>query len=97
MADGWRQHRPGVPAREKPWLNDPIVEGPRGAFDDLIPPNARPGLSRMSNEELLRGYQNARRREAIETIQFASILALVPPAFMLVLGSALVWAFKGFR
>jgi hypothetical protein len=31
------------------------------------------------------------------TIQSAILLALVPPAFMLALGSALVWAIKGFR
>ena len=36
-------------------------------------------------------------KERCEAIQFASIMALVPPAFMLILGSALVWAFKGFR
>ena len=29
--------------------------------------------------------------------QFALLLALVPPAFLLALGSALVWAFRGFR
>jgi hypothetical protein len=28
--------------------------------------------------------------------EFASIVALVPPAFILAFGSALVWAFKGF-
>jgi len=36
-------------------------------------------------------------KERREAIQFASIVALVPPAFVLALGSALVWAFKGFR
>jgi hypothetical protein len=30
-------------------------------------------------------------------IRFASILALVPPALLLALGSALVWALRGFR
>jgi hypothetical protein len=29
--------------------------------------------------------------------QFTLVLALVPPAFVLALGSALVWAFRGFR
>jgi hypothetical protein len=28
---------------------------------------------------------------------YASVFALVPPAFALALGSALVWAFRGFR
>ena len=34
------------------------------------------------------------RRSAIWS---ASLLALLPPAFVLALGSALVWAFRGFR
>jgi hypothetical protein len=39
-----------------------------------------------------------RRRAAIkETIWHASLLAFLPPAFVLALGSALVWAFKDFR
>jgi hypothetical protein len=29
--------------------------------------------------------------------QWAMVLALVPPAFVLALGSALIWAFRGFR
>jgi hypothetical protein len=29
--------------------------------------------------------------------QFALVLALVPPAFVLALGSALIWAIRGFR
>src|SRR5262245_48538048 len=32
-----------------------------------------------------------------EAIRFATRLALIPPAFVLVLGSALAWAFRGFR
>jgi hypothetical protein len=36
-------------------------------------------------------------KERREAIQFASIVALVPPTSMLALGSALVWAFRGFR
>jgi hypothetical protein len=31
-----------------------------------------------------------------EAVWFATLLALIPPAFVLALGSALVWAFKGF-
>jgi hypothetical protein len=32
-----------------------------------------------------------------EVIQWGITLALVPPALLLALGSALVWAFRGFR
>jgi hypothetical protein len=35
------------------------------------------------------------RRDA--AVRFGVILALVPPVFLLALGSALVWAFRGFR
>jgi hypothetical protein len=34
---------------------------------------------------------------SIEKVWVAVVLALVPPAFVLALGSALVWAFRGFR
>ena len=35
--------------------------------------------------------------ERREAIRFGSVSAFAPPAFVLVLGSALVWAFRGFR
>jgi hypothetical protein len=37
------------------------------------------------------------RRERRRTVQFAILLALLPPVFVLALGSALRWAFMGFR
>ena len=38
------------------------------------------------------------QRAAIENaVQSAVVLALVPPAFLLALGSALIWAIRGFR
>ena len=40
-------------------------------------------------------YDNYKERR--DALQFASVLAFVPPAFVLALGSALVWAFRGFR
>jgi hypothetical protein len=42
-------------------------------------------------------YVVVRDEERRKAIQFASILAFVPPVFLLALGSALVWAFRGFR
>jgi hypothetical protein len=36
-------------------------------------------------------------KERRKAIQFAIVVALVPPAFVLALGSALIWAFRGFR
>ena len=42
-------------------------------------------------------YVVIRDKERREAIQFAVVLALLPPIFLLALGSALVWALKGFR
>jgi hypothetical protein len=36
-------------------------------------------------------------KEQRAAIRFASVLALIPPPLLLALGSALVWAFRGFR
>ena len=36
-------------------------------------------------------------KEQRAALQLAILLALVPPAFVLALGSALVWAVRGFR
>ena len=42
-------------------------------------------------------YLAPSRRERRQTVQFAILLALMPPVFVLALGSALRWAFMGFR
>jgi hypothetical protein len=34
---------------------------------------------------------------ARDAVWFATLLALIPPAFVLALGAALLWAFRGFR
>jgi hypothetical protein len=62
----------------------------RPSMDEIYDavPGKTPSLEEISEQ------RKARRRTAI---QFASIEALVPPAFVLALGSALVWAFRGFR
>jgi hypothetical protein len=38
-----------------------------------------------------------RKVERREAISSASLIALLPPAFLLIFGSGLVWAFRGFR
>jgi hypothetical protein len=45
----------------------------------------------------LRERRDEERRAAIKAIWHAGLLALLPPAFLLALGSALVWAFRGFQ
>jgi hypothetical protein len=40
---------------------------------------------------------SASAEERRSAIWHASLLAVVPPSFVLALGSALVWAFRGFR
>ena len=42
-------------------------------------------------------YTTLHDKERWEAVRLASVIALVPPAFVLALGSALVWAFRGFR
>jgi hypothetical protein len=53
-----------------------------------------PSSSQFNPAEYLAFKAAAERRAAI---WHASLLAFLPPAFVLGLGSALVWAFKGFR
>jgi hypothetical protein len=49
------------------------------------------GTSNEVIKHALKGYI------ARQAIQSAALLGFVPPAFMLVIGSALIWAFRGFR
>jgi hypothetical protein len=42
-------------------------------------------------------YVLVREKERRSAIWHASLLAFLPPAFLLALGSAVVWAFRGFR
>jgi hypothetical protein len=58
--------------------------------DDWVYPSGAPAPSAGMFDDLIRDKE---RRDAV---QFASILAFAPPAFVLALGSAFVWAFRGF-
>jgi hypothetical protein len=62
-------------------------------FDDLIP--KRPET--LPEFDPSKPYTVVRDKERWEAVRSACLLALLPPAFMLALGSALVWAFRGFR
>jgi hypothetical protein len=64
-----------------------------GLFDDLIPKRGEilPALDPS------KPYTVVREKERWEAVRYASIVALVPPLFVLALGSALIWAFRGFR
>ena len=42
-------------------------------------------------------YKRAHEALVYEHLWYASVFAIAPPAFVLALGSALVWAFRGFR
>jgi hypothetical protein len=54
---------------------------------------ATPSPSAVPDKYWALKLAEARRSE----VWYASAVALVPPAFVLALGSALVWAFRGFR
>jgi hypothetical protein len=47
-----------------------------------------------SNEVI---YRTIRNYTLLRTVQTAGPLAFLPPAFVLAFGSALIWAFRGFR
>jgi hypothetical protein len=63
-----------------------------GMFDDLIPKRETVRAFDPSKP-----YTKVREKERWEAVRLASVVALLPPAFLLALGSALVWAFRGFR
>jgi hypothetical protein len=63
-----------------------------GMFDDLIPKRGEAPPFDPSKP-----YTVVRSKERWEAIRLGSVIALVPPVFLLALGSALVWAFRGFR
>jgi hypothetical protein len=71
-----------APSVHGPWEKDPVQSRQGGLFDDLIPPRDRYDLIPPRPWQLL-----------LQTLAYA----LVPPAVLLIVGSALGWAFSGFR
>jgi hypothetical protein len=81
------------------WSRPPVYD-----FDWVLPselPTIEEANKRLHEpfdpDQYLREKRDEQRRAAIKAIWFASALAFLPPVFVLVLGSALVWAFRGFR
>jgi hypothetical protein len=66
-----------------------LPDAPKG-----VSPSQAPQAPEFDPDEYLAFKAGEERRSAI---WHASLLAFLPPAFLLALGSALVWAFKGFR
>jgi hypothetical protein len=69
-------------------------------WQDLAYPilsDAEVGLSPAIGGELPDAPWILREKREMETIKYAVGLALVPPMLVLMIGSALVWAFRGFR
>jgi hypothetical protein len=62
-----------------------------GIFDDLIRKRGE-----LPPFDPSKPYTVVRDKERWEAARRASVIALAPPAFV-TLGSALVWAFRGFR
>ena len=81
------------------WGTFPAEDPRRAALPSIcdIPPNQR---SKEWSEfdcswfYRLKEHFDPNQRAVLQTAVF---LVLIPPAFVLALGSALVWAFKGFR
>jgi hypothetical protein len=88
------------PPGERPERNPPpagyVIDPPApstGMFDDLIPKRGKT----LPQFDPSKPYTVVRDKERWEAVRTGTIVALVPPAFVLALGSALVWAFRGFR
>jgi hypothetical protein len=79
-----------VPPAERQERNPPpagyVIDPPSSPRSDEFEP--------FDPDKYLAFVAAEERREAI---WFASLLAFLPPAFVLALGSALVWAIRGFR
>jgi hypothetical protein len=81
------------------WSKPPVYD-----FDWVLP-SELPSIEELNkrlNEPFdpdlyLREKKDEQRRAAIKAIWLASAIAFVPPAFVLALGSALIWALRGFR
>jgi hypothetical protein len=81
------------------WSRPPVYD-----FDWVLPselPSIEEANKRLNEpfdpDLYLREKRDEERRAAIKAIWHASLIAFLPPAFVLALGSALVWAFRGFR
>ena len=89
------------------WVYPSIDTGRTGANakskNDDVPDWARAPTTKPPPFELTepfdpsKPYQVVRQEERQTAIWFAVLLALMPPAVILVLGSSLAWAFRGFR
>jgi hypothetical protein len=75
---------------DPPFDPDAYLRGLRG---DPQPPVTDPDLLRR----LESGKDDLWVAKARAAIRFAAVLALAPPAVVLAFGSALIWAFRGFR
>jgi hypothetical protein len=80
------------------WSRPPVYD-----FDWVLPselPSIEEANKRLHEpfepDQFLRERRDEERRAAIEAIWHASLIAFVPPVFLLALGSALVWAIRGF-
>jgi hypothetical protein len=78
---------PAPPDNLASWFGIGRLYTPDGTFDP----------STASAFDPSKPYTVLRDKERWEAVRLASVVALLPPAFMLAVGSALVWAFRGFR
>ena len=80
------------------WQNLPkdeyVVLSELGDFAELIPKRGEGGEVPFDPSK---PYTVVRDKERWEVVRLASIIALAPPPFISALGTALGWAFRGFR
>ena len=99
---GWPQHWQQAPIAQTgtgPWSNyggppeSDLVPKPAGLFDDLLPKAPVDSASNPFAAELDRRHETAVRKHVVEMAIFAAGV----PAFLLLLGSSLMWVGRGFR
>ena len=79
-----------------PWIPEWAIECERPFDPDTYLPG-KPQKEGCSWLEWVKAQPVMEDRDQRAALQSAILLALVPPAFILALGSALVWALRGFR
>jgi hypothetical protein len=83
--------------RDEPRFGTPVEKSKPGMFDDLIPAPPSGFVVDKPPFDPSKPYLVVKDDERRTAVQSAIVLAFTPPAFILAFGSALVWAFRGFR
>jgi hypothetical protein len=82
--------------RTFPWIPEWAIEKCERPFDPDAYLAGKPQKEGCSWLEWVKAQPVMEDKDQRAALQLAILLALVPPAFVLALGSASIWAFRGF-